>query len=299
MRRSIASVDPSQAQDSSTSLDSMRGSFNIYDGEVIECLWKNRNFHGKRVIDKVLLVNTDGSTKKPTIKRQSMPATYSYLTKTLGKETDNEDLENRYDMTYQTTKTFVKAQIIPQSNVMYKWSIIEKNEANLLALMLEDYFDTVIGNDNSFPLFAFCNSWGAKSLLGTAIRNTAGRTLEAIASDFVLTPAVNISERKAELKNPKKNEKDTVSRDEEVIEEKEGDDEEEEEQVDENDTEVVDNDDEQCESLSDIEIAVKTREIAVLKKREASTALKIKKNGSSAKKSATKKKLTPSTLKNI
>ncbi|KAI9338618.1 hypothetical protein BD770DRAFT_448310 [Pilaira anomala] len=32
--------------------------------------------------------------------------------------TDNEDLENRYDMTYQTAKTFVMAQIIPQANVM-------------------------------------------------------------------------------------------------------------------------------------------------------------------------------------
>lgn len=77
-------------------------------------------------------------------------------------------------------------QIIPQENVMYKWSTVEKNEASLLALMLEDYFVSVIGNDSSLPLFAFCNSWGARSLLGTAIRNTSGRTREAIVSLFYL-----------------------------------------------------------------------------------------------------------------
>lgn len=61
---------------------------------------------------------------------------------------------------------------------------LKKNEANLLALLLEDYLVSVINADNSLPLFAFRNSWGAKSLFVTAIRNTSGRTRAAIVSLF-------------------------------------------------------------------------------------------------------------------
>lgn len=99
---------------------------------------------------------------------------------------DADELQNRWRLTYATSRKFVEVQVVCGRRDDFSWSDLDSDSMKVFMLMIEDYIVVMLG-DLGLPLYRCMDNWGARILLIALIRNTMPRNDKDDVSIFILS----------------------------------------------------------------------------------------------------------------